>query len=129
MNLPELITRLREAIDNMGDYARMANIKATGSLAVLNEGVEALEQLAAALAAKDEALALARKEFEGLPHSLGYEFTHVPKIDAAIALQPHAELVAKMKSDAVREAAGHVGGETFDKLHDLADRIERGEVK
>ena len=31
------------------------------------------------------ALKLARVEMAGLPHSLGYEFTHLPKIDAAIA--------------------------------------------
>ena len=32
-----------------------------------------------------EALILARQEFAGLPHSLGYDFTHLPKIDALIA--------------------------------------------
>ena len=32
-----------------------------------------------------EALELAREFGSGLPHSLGYEFTHLPKIDAAIA--------------------------------------------
>jgi hypothetical protein len=32
-----------------------------------------------------EALVLARAELAGLPHSLGYNFTHLPKIDAAIA--------------------------------------------
>ncbi len=32
-----------------------------------------------------EALILAREEFAGLPHSLGYDFTHLPKIDAMIA--------------------------------------------
>lgn len=26
-----------------------------------------------------------RKEFAGLPHSLGYDFTHLPKLDALIA--------------------------------------------
>lgn len=31
-----------------------------------------------------EALKMARAELAGLPHSLGYEFTHLPKIDAAI---------------------------------------------
>lgn len=31
-----------------------------------------------------EALILARNELAGLPHSLGYDFTHLPKIDAAI---------------------------------------------
>ena len=32
-----------------------------------------------------EALKQARAELAGLPHSLGYEFTHLPKIDAVIA--------------------------------------------
>jgi hypothetical protein len=32
-----------------------------------------------------EALRVARAEFDGLPHSLGYAFTHIPKIDAALA--------------------------------------------
>lgn len=32
-----------------------------------------------------EALVLALKEFNGLPHSLGYDITHAPKIEAAIA--------------------------------------------
>lgn len=39
-------------------------------------------------AAREELLALLRKarnEFKGLPHSLGYEFTHLPEIDAALA--------------------------------------------
>lgn len=45
----------------------------------------ALIKARAAFATEHEALKLARKEFDGLPHSLGYEFTHIPKIDAAIA--------------------------------------------
>jgi hypothetical protein len=32
-----------------------------------------------------DALRLARQELAGLPRSLGYYFTHIPKIDAAIA--------------------------------------------
>ena len=32
-----------------------------------------------------EALKMARAELAGLPHSLGYDFTHLPKIDAVIA--------------------------------------------
>lgn len=31
------------------------------------------------------ALQKARAELAGLPHSLGYEFTHLPEIDAALA--------------------------------------------
>ena len=32
-----------------------------------------------------EALKMARAELAGLPRSLGYDFTHLPKIDAVIA--------------------------------------------
>ena len=32
-----------------------------------------------------EQLATAVKEYEGLPHSLGYEFTHLPDMRAALA--------------------------------------------
>lgn len=32
-----------------------------------------------------EALKMAREELAGLPHSLGYEFTHLPKIDTVLA--------------------------------------------
>lgn len=128
MNLPELIERLREAIDNMGDYARMANIKATGSLAVLNEGVEALEQLAAALMVKDAAISKAAVFTE---YSADKDY-----LEQALALQPHAELVAKMRADAVHEFS-----EQFDKAwrNNTAKRFldgdyprwdtERGEVK
>lgn len=51
---------------------------------------EALESYQAALqspAVRElvDALKLARKELDGLPHSLGYDFTHTPKIDKALA--------------------------------------------
>ena len=39
-------------------------------------------------ATRDELLSLLRKardEFKGLPHSLGYEFTHLREIEAALA--------------------------------------------
>jgi cytosine/adenosine deaminase-related metal-dependent hydrolase len=51
-------------------------------------GVQVAKELEAARAtveAMAEALKLARSELNGLPHSLGYEFTHIPKIDAALA--------------------------------------------
>jgi hypothetical protein len=38
-----------------------------------------------AVAGLVEALKLARTEMDGLPHSLGYDFTHIPKIDDALA--------------------------------------------
>ncbi|MHC1670477.1 hypothetical protein ACODUO_15055 [Stenotrophomonas maltophilia] len=39
----------------------------------------------AAVAELIEALTLARSELYGLPHSLGYRITHLPRIDAALA--------------------------------------------
>lgn len=46
---------------------------------------EANARLIAAAPELLEALILARADFAGLPHSLGYDFTHLPKIDALIA--------------------------------------------
>jgi len=47
-----------------------------------------------AVEALARAAVLLRDEFAGLPHSLGYEFTHLPKIDAALA---HPEISALLK--------------------------------
>lgn len=44
-----------------------------------------LDEARAAVAELIEALIFARSELSGLPHSLGYSFTHLPKIDAALA--------------------------------------------
>lgn len=70
--------------------------------------------LAAALAAKDEALERCTK------------FTQEDY--DALDLKPHAALVAKLKADAVREVAkeGFNLSDVF--LLEYADRIERGEV-
>ncbi len=44
-----------------------------------------LDEARAAVAELIEALIFARSELSGLPHSLGYSFTHLPKIDAALS--------------------------------------------
>lgn len=43
MSNADLIEQAREAIDNMDDFARMANVVATGPLLVLNSAIDALE--------------------------------------------------------------------------------------
>jgi len=49
-----------------------------------------------AVEALARAAVLLRDEFAGLPHSLGYEFTHLPKIDAALS---HPEIAALLKGE------------------------------
>ena len=56
----ELIAQMREAIDNMDDYARMADIKATGPLAVLSRGAEALELADKRIAEQAEEITMLR---------------------------------------------------------------------
>lgn len=48
----------------------------------------AVESLVAERDALKTALVFAREELDGLPRSLGYEFTHLPAIDAALRGQP-----------------------------------------
>ena len=43
MSNKELIAQMREAIDNMDDFARMSNVVATGPLLVLSKAADALE--------------------------------------------------------------------------------------
>lgn len=107
MNLPELIERLRDYINNTDDCA------------LRKEAAEALEQLAAALMVKDESL-------KWLMHN-SREASTFHEANQALAIQPHAELVAKIKTDAVALflAEKHV---IYGPLL-IVDRIERGEVK
>ena len=144
MNLPELIKRLRRRY-TMSMVATRSMLYDTMNVE-REEAAEALEQLAAALAAKDKAIARHIKVDEFLTncpsdvdaddHTAALEEHHnsLANMRKVAALQPHAELVAKMKADDVREAAGEVGKHmAIDRavaaLLELADRIERGEVK
>lgn len=83
-----------------------------------------IEELSAALAAKDEALFSCERATCHAQVSL--------IVEEALALQPHASLVAKIKADAVREF-GNDYAEDKRNLKALAnmyaDRIERGEEK
>lgn len=49
------------------------------------EEVEANAHIIAAALELLEALVMAVEEYKKLPHSLGYDFTHLPKMEAAIA--------------------------------------------
>lgn len=71
--------------------------------------------LAAALVAKDEAL---RYHME--------QTRPIQKTIEALALQPHADLVRKMKADAVQKYMKWAGMEGM--ADEYANRIQRGEV-
>lgn len=77
------------------------------------QAADMLEQMAAALAAKDEALGLALDSISRFTCDEGStqrDFDITDTVIATLALQPHAELVAKMKADAVRKAAANCAG-------------------
>jgi hypothetical protein len=56
-----------------------------GALQVCGVKTDAIEQARSAFTAEHEALKDARSELANLPRSLAYEFTHLPKIDKALA--------------------------------------------
>jgi hypothetical protein len=68
------VSSLEPSID--GDYKDRVNDAWLGYQAALQS--PAVRELV-------EALELAREELDGLPHSLGYDFTHIPKMDKALA--------------------------------------------
>lgn len=86
-----------------------------------------IEQLTSALAAKDDAL-------EYVARLIGIEGS-LPDwlfVDEAIAIKPHASLVAKIKANAFREAADSDQWVFSDNARRMmrcyADKIESGEV-
>lgn len=88
----ELLEILRDIAagrrNSAGDYwSRDYCDKAAAKIEALQMEIEALRAEVEKLRA---ALKLARDEIAGLPHSLGYAFTHLPAIDAALAQQPAA---------------------------------------
>lgn len=92
------------------------------------QAADAIEKLAAALVAKDEAIV---KVYGCYPPLYSKEPVAVIARQA-LALQPHAELVAKMKADAVRSVIPEFVIEPSTQANAIkayADRIERGEVK
>lgn len=74
-------------------------------------------ELAAALVAKDEALDKYRGQIDRFGNHTAAD---------ALAIKPHAALVAKIKADAVREFGFGKAISHYANAH--ADRIERGEV-
>lgn len=79
-------------------------------------------ELAAAQAGKDEALQIA------CDYARNYEEERFISGEEALAIQPHASVVAKIKADAVRtiaDKAGNSGCVHRDFVLQLADRIER----
>ena len=70
----------RYELEEPGDYTSAASVRAVAAaLAALKAQNEELEKALAGLVA----------EMAGLPHSLGYEFTHLPAARAALAkVQP-----------------------------------------
>lgn len=83
-----------------------------------------LRQLAAALAAKDEALTLCDDHYF-------MRDCHREVVTEALTLQPHASLVAKIKADAVRRGLAEWESTTkpiYKFMHEYADRIEKGEA-
>ena len=52
---------------------------------VMYKSATELRRLAEVNAELVKALEKARQELDGLPRSLGYDFTHIPVIDAALA--------------------------------------------
>lgn len=80
--------------------------------------------LAAALVAKDEALDKYRGQIDRFGNHTAAD---------ALAIQPHAALVAKIKADAVAEQNKYLASIGMnigftESREDYADRIERGEV-
>lgn len=146
-----LIKRLREGVADTGHLIKSAaSVNATMYEAAdaLEQQAKQIEELAAALAEKDEAL----REVQGLiEESAGVYGLHlngdlspwdeltrgglyerIGLLDSGIALQPHASLVAKIKADAVREAVRKLATEPYGNIKhttllNYADHIERGE--
>lgn len=80
------------------------------------EQAKQIEELSAALAAKDEALRIAEKVLGN-----GYR----GYVTEALAIQPHASLVAKIRADAVRMFSTQYGHSI--EAEEFAQRIEKGE--
>lgn len=75
--------------------------------------------LEARIAELEGALGLCRKELDGLPHSLGYDFTHIPLIDAVLANKSPAESLERLKIRAKVEALDQavlIAGIYFDNV-------------
>lgn len=89
----EFVPKLTASENHKGFFVRAKKATRDGkwALAEVQPGDEdgklgeANARLIAAAPMLLAALQKARAELAGLPHSLGYEFTHLPEIDAALA--------------------------------------------
>lgn len=82
-----------------------------------------IEELSAALAVKDEALAeILRVHANDNIRPKAFYIA-----DEALALQPHASILNKIRADAVREAARDLYGMSAKEMLNCADRIEKAE--
>lgn len=110
-------------IEELKTKLKYASMAANAEAEELDRANARIEELAAALAVKDEAI---RYYATG-----GCNGT---KLAEALSLQPRAALVAKIKADAVRGAVSHFEelgftGWATTELLSYADRIEKGEVE
>lgn len=114
----------REAKFNFDQYQDAARLLCRES--------EKIEELAAALAEKDAALSSLIK-WHLSPHGGLVHLPTVENAERAIAIQPHAAIVNKIKADAMREVGkrlferGLIADPVSYSLDKYADRIERGE--
>ena len=138
--------RLREQLADQQAYARTRGDEMLGATQRIDalekqlaEQSKQIEELTAALAVKNEALQYAADAFRELAQQCDGDYETAEQIEAALAIQPHAALVAKIKADAVQEFCRAIDsiddGESPAYRHvqefggEYAARIEKGGVK
>jgi len=85
-----------------------------------------IEQLSAALAAKDEALKISSNAVKLAGWDEDFAYINAMK---ALALQPHASILNKIKADAILKAVKEVAFYTEHDFVEYANRIEKEDEK